>query len=70
MDGDMCSAGTPKLPDILFRLRFYADNVDDVPVRDLEEVLREAAKDIETLRTLVGIRDEVWLEDMPPEGNA
>lgn len=63
-------ADEPRKPDILYRLRFYADNVDDVPIGDLEEVLREAARDIETLRTLVGIKDEIWLEDIEPEGNA
>lgn len=60
----------PRKPDILHRLRFYADHVDDVPARDLEEVLRDAAKDIKILRDLMGIRDDILLEDMPPEGNA
>lgn len=31
-------------PDILYRLRFYADHVDDVPASDLQAVLREAAR--------------------------
>lgn len=56
-------------PDILYRLRFYADHIDDVPVADLEAVLREAAKNIELLRDLVGIKNEIWLEDEPPQGN-
>lgn len=60
----------PRAPNILYRLRFYADHVDDVPVADLEAILREAAEDIETLRKLVGIKEEVWLEDIEPEGNA
>lgn len=60
----------PRKPDILYRLRFYADHVDDVPVANLEAILREAADDIKLLRDLVGIRDEIWLEDIPPEGNA
>lgn len=59
----------PKKPDILYRLRFYADHVGDVPDADLEAVLREAAEIIETLRTLIGIKDEIWLEDVEPEGN-
>lgn len=33
-------------------------------------LLLEAAKMIDTLRTLVGIRHEVELEDAEPEGNA
>jgi len=56
--------------DILVRLHSCADAVDDVPVKDLEALLREAAETIATLRLLVGIREEVELEDMPPEGNA
>jgi len=59
----------PRKPDILHRLRFYADNVDDVPAADLEAILREAATTVETLRTLVGIKEEIWLEDVEPEGN-
>lgn len=59
----------PRKPDILYRLRFYADHVADVPATDLEAVLREAAETIETLRTLIGFKEEIWLEDVPPEGN-
>jgi len=57
-------------PDIVLRLRDLAHQVDDVPVRDIVTALREAAETIETLRVLVGIREEIELEDMPPEGNA
>jgi hypothetical protein len=60
----------PIKPDILLRLRFYAENVDDVPANDLEAVLREAAEDIEILWKLVDIKEEVWLEGVEPEGNA
>lgn len=56
--------------DILPRLNFCADNVDDIPVSDLEAILREAASTIETLRTLVGIKDEIHLEGIEPIGNA
>lgn len=59
----------PRKPDILYRLRFYADHVDDVPVKDLEEILREAAASIVLLRDLVGIKEEIWLEDEPPQGH-
>lgn len=59
----------PRKPDILHRLRFYADHIDDVPAAELEAVLREAAETIETLRTLVGIKEEIWLEDEPPQGH-
>ncbi len=59
----------PRKPDILYRLRFYADHVDDVPDTELEAILRESAETIETLRTLVGIKEEIWLEDEPPQGH-
>jgi len=62
------TAGALK-PDILYRLRFYADHVDDVPAAELEGILREAATDIRVLRDLVGIKNEILLEDMPSEGN-
>ena len=42
-----------KRPDILFRLRFYADDLEDVPEDDLISILREAAELIETLRDSV-----------------
>lgn len=57
-------------PDILDRLKEAALSVDDTPVAELEDLLKEAARVIETLRTLVGIRDEIELEDTPAEGNA
>jgi hypothetical protein len=60
----------PKSIDILHRLKFAAHAVDDLPARDIEELLMEAAEYIKTLRLLVGIRDEVWLEDVPPEGHS
>ena len=59
----------PRKPDILYRLRFYADHVDDVPVKDIEEILREAAAAIVLLRDLVGIKEEILLEDEPPQGH-
>lgn len=62
--------GEGRVPDILYRLRFYADHVDDVPVADLEAIMREAAEDIKILRDLAGIKNDILLEDMPPEGNA
>ncbi|MFC5069177.1 hypothetical protein [Flaviflagellibacter deserti] len=42
-----------KRPDILFRLRFYADDIEDVPESDLISILQEAAELIETLRDSV-----------------
>ena len=56
--------------DILIRLRAAATGVSDMLPTDVEALLIEAAETIETLRVLVGIREEIELEDMPPEGNA
>jgi len=63
-------ADKPRQPDILYRLRFYADHVDDVPVAELEAILKEAAEGIQSLRRLAGVSDKIWLEDVEPEGNA
>lgn len=54
--------------DIVERLLEAADQVDELSRSDLQVLLRQAAIDIRTLRELVGIRDEVWLEDAKPEG--
>jgi hypothetical protein len=53
------------LPD---QLMDAADKVDELPRAELQILLRKAALMIRDLRTLVNIRDEVWLEDVPPEG--
>ncbi|MBN9308349.1 MAG: hypothetical protein J0I99_00815 [Devosia sp.] len=55
--------------DIIERLLEAADQVDEVARSDLQIPLRQAAIDIQTLRDLVGIREEVWLEDAKPEGS-
>lgn len=55
--------------DIIEQLLEAADGIDDMSRSDLQILLRKAAIDIETLRKLVGIRDEVWLETTKPEGN-
>lgn len=56
--------------DIVTQLLDAADGIDPLTRSELQVLLRRAALDIDTLRKLVGIRDEVWLEDVPPEGNA
>lgn len=56
--------------DIVERLLHAADEIDGLSRSDLQILLRQAAIDIRTLRQLVGIRDEVWLETTKPEGNA
>lgn len=55
--------------DIAERLLDAADRIDELSPSDLQILLRKAALDIQTLRKLVGIRDEVWLETTKPEGN-
>ena len=52
--------------DILERLWAAAAKADPVDA----PLLLEAAKTIETLRTLVGIREEIELEDEEPQGHA
>lgn len=56
--------------DFVDRLMDAADRVDELSRSEIQVLLRLAAEDIRTLRTLVGIRDEVWIENEPPEGNA
>lgn len=55
--------------DIIDQLLEGADRIDEVSRSELQVLLRKAALDIETLRKLVGIRDEVWLETTKPEGS-
>lgn len=56
--------------DITIRLAMAALDTQDVDPADMEALLREAIKTIELLRVLVGIREEIELEDIEPEGNA
>ncbi|WP_029073604.1 hypothetical protein [Kaistia adipata] len=55
--------------DITIRLALAALDTEDVDPAELEALLREAITTIETLRVLVGIREEIELEDIEPEGN-
>jgi hypothetical protein len=55
-------------PDILIRLREAAAAIGIAP--ETRHLLLEAVETIETLRVLVGIRDEIELEDTEPEGHA
>lgn len=55
--------------DIIDQLLEGADRIEEVSRSELQVLLRKAALDIETLRKLVGIRDEVWLETTKPEGS-
>lgn len=56
--------------DITIRLALAALDPQSVEPGDMEALLREAIKTIELLRVLVGIREDIELEDIEPEGNA
>jgi hypothetical protein len=56
--------------DIVTQLLDAADGIDALTRSALQVLLRRAALDIDTLRKLVDIRDEVWLESVPTEGSA
>jgi hypothetical protein len=49
---------TAEKPDILWRLRFLADDVESAPTDLLEEALRDAAEAVASLRAELGIRDD------------
>lgn len=50
-------------PDILWRLRFLASDVERAPVDVLEEALRDAAEAVAALRAELGIGDEDAADD-------
>lgn len=56
--------------DITIRLAVAGLDPESVEPAEMEALLREAITVIETLRTLVGIKAEILLEDIEPEGNA
>jgi len=56
--------------DITIRLAVAALDPESVEPAEMEALLREAITVIDTLRTLVGIKAEILLEDIEPEGNA
>lgn len=57
-------------PDIAETLAYVADHPDQFTKKEMASVMRMAAEVIETLRLLVGIREDIELEDEPPRGNA
>jgi hypothetical protein len=57
-------------PDIAFELAYMAEHPTMFTKAEMAAMLKEAADVIATLRTLVGIRQEIELEDVEPEGNA
>ena len=62
----------PKDPkeDITIRLTVAALDAAAFDPAEIEALMREAVTTIELLRVMVGIREEIELEDIEPEGNA
>ncbi|WEK50345.1 MAG: hypothetical protein P0Y66_22330 [Candidatus Kaistia colombiensis] len=58
------------IEDITIRLAFAALDPESVEPAEMESLLREAIQTIELLRMLVGIREDIELENIEPEGNA
>lgn len=56
--------------DIIEKLKAAHDNVETMSQAELRAVLAEAIEITRTLRILIGIRDEIALENEPPEGEA
>lgn len=54
--------------DITIRLALAALDPESVEPGDIETFLREAITTIELLRVMVGIREEIELEDIEPGG--
>lgn len=56
--------------DLVELLEAAAASPNEVTPEGMSFLLREAAEMIRTLRVLVGIREEIELEDMEPKGRA
>ncbi|MFC7052015.1 hypothetical protein ACFQI3_04855 [Hansschlegelia quercus] len=63
-------SGVVKPPDIADVLRAAAEMTDDLTSEEMATLLREAAELIENLRKLVGIQNEILLENEPAAGSA
>lgn len=57
-------------PDLVDILEEAAASPGEVTPEGMAFLLREAAEMIRTLRVLVGIREEIELEDIEPKGRA
>lgn len=62
--------GAAKPPDIADVLRAAAEMTDDLTSEEMATLLCEAAELIENLRKLVGIQNEILLENEPAAGSA
>lgn len=57
-------------PDIAAELAYMAAHPELFSKKEMAEAMVEAVEVIGTLRLLVGIRQEIELEDVEPEGHA
>lgn len=57
-------------PDLITELAYMAEHPALFTKKEMSAMLAVTAVAIEDLRTLVGIREEIELEDVEPEGNA
>ncbi|MEI4482198.1 MULTISPECIES: hypothetical protein [unclassified Phyllobacterium] len=57
-------------PDIINQLKDAHENLETMSPDEIRTVLVEAIETMRTFRTLLEIRDDILLEDMPTEGKA
>ncbi len=56
--------------DIINQLKLTHENLETMSPDEIRAVLTEAIQTTRDFRILIGILDEIFLEDMPPEGKA
>ncbi len=56
--------------DIINKLKATHRDLEKLSPAEIRAVLEEAIETMRTLRTLIGIRDDILLKDIEPEGNA
>ncbi len=56
--------------DIINQLKFTHENLETMSPDEIRAALTEAIQTICDFRILIGILDDIFLEDMPPEGKA
>lgn len=56
--------------DIIEKLTVLHDELERLPPEVIKNVILETIAAMKTMRELIGIRDEMMLEDIEPEGSA
>jgi predicted unusual protein kinase regulating ubiquinone biosynthesis (AarF/ABC1/UbiB family) len=56
--------------DIINKLKALHSDLETTSPEDARLVIEEAIETLRILRELIGIRDDILLEDTPPEGDA